>query len=231
MKLFDAGTAYEAVLDRNYMFHAELHENVERIMSLRRQPFTILDLGCGTVRHLARTLRRCNIAAYTGFDLSESALQEARRNLAPLNCPVALHHGDMLDGLTSATQRYDVIFSSFALHHLLSEQKAVFLEHAHRVLRDDGVMLLIDIAREPGEDRDAYIEAACHLVTTEWIALSPEARSAFCDHTRECDFPETSADIHTLAVRAGFTECREVNHPPRRYLWSLTKALSQTQSF
>jgi hypothetical protein len=64
----------------------------------------------------------------------------------------------------------------------------------------------------------------------EWIALSPEARNAFCDHTRECDFPETSADIHTLAVRAGFTECREVNHPPRRYLWSLAKALSQTRN-
>jgi len=57
-----------------FNFHAELHEEAAGLFSRHRQPFTILDLGSGTARHLAQTLRRCSIAAYTGFDLSESAL-------------------------------------------------------------------------------------------------------------------------------------------------------------
>lgn len=229
MELFDTGAAYDAVLDRNYMFHAELHEEAAGLFSQHQQPFSVLDLGCGTARNLAQTLQNCSVAAYTGFDLAESALQEARRNLASLNCPVTLYHGDMLDGLKAVTRQHDVIFSSFALHHLSLERKAVFFEHAHRVLRGAGIMLLIDIAREPGEDRAAYIEAACHRIAVEWVGLPPEARSAICDHVRECDFPETSADIHTLATRAGFTECREINHPPRHYLWRLTKAAARTR--
>jgi cyclopropane fatty-acyl-phospholipid synthase-like methyltransferase len=223
MELFDAGAAYDAVLEHNYMFHREIYEDVAHLLSHRQEPFTILDLGCGTARYMAQTLRNCTVTAYDGFDLSESALREARNNLAHLNCPVTLHHGDMLGGLTATTHKREVIFSGFAQHHLSWENKAAFFEHAHRVLHDDGMLLLVDAAREPDEDRDTFLDAYYRRIKTEWKALTPEAQDEVCCHMREYDFPETALDIHALAARAGFAGRREVNQFHRHHTWSFTK--------
>jgi len=64
-------------------------------------------------------------------DLSETALALAARTLEAPACPVTLGHGDILAALAEH-DAYDVIYSSFVLHHLATEQKGEFFRLASR---------------------------------------------------------------------------------------------------
>jgi SAM-dependent methyltransferase len=127
---FDEWSIYDQVLDRNYMYHDEIFRDVKRVLADRYEtrPFVLLDLGCGSARHLARALQGRSVSRYVGYDLSDVALAHARRNLTGLGCPVDLRRGDLLDGLRTGVEKFDVIFTSFALHHLATAQKATFFQ-------------------------------------------------------------------------------------------------------
>ena len=117
---FDEWWIYDQVLDHNYMYHDEIYGDVRRILADRHEnrPFVLLDLGCGSARHTARALQSRSVGRYVGYDLSDVALAHARRNLTVLNCPVELRRGDLLESLTVDGEKFDVILTSFALHHL-----------------------------------------------------------------------------------------------------------------
>jgi SAM-dependent methyltransferase len=97
---FDEWSIYDQVLDHNYMYHDEIYGDVRRILADRYEtrPFMLLDLGCGSARHLARALQGRPVSRYVGYDLSDVALAHARRNLTGLGCPVDLRRGDLLGG-------------------------------------------------------------------------------------------------------------------------------------
>ncbi len=99
-ELFDEWSVYDQVLDHNYMFHDAIYHDVQRFLAdhYDKRLFTILDLGCGSARHLGRVLQGCSVGRYIGYDLSDVALAHATRNLAGLGCPIELYQGDLLEG-------------------------------------------------------------------------------------------------------------------------------------
>ena len=159
----------------------------------------ILDLGCGSAQHLARVLKGRRIAGYVGYDLSETALVRASRNLAELGCPVDLRLGDLSDGVGSGEQKFDLLFSSFALHHVSATDKREFFRSAHRRLIENGSLLLIDTMRDDGEDRTAYLERYCAWLRRRCPMLSEEAFDLLAAHIRDNDFAETTADLREMA--------------------------------
>src|SRR2546423_607992 len=112
------------------MQHDEIDGDVRRILADRYEtrPFVLLDLGCGSARHLARALQGRSVSRYVGYDLSDVALAHARRNLTGLGCPVELHRGDLLESLRVGGEKFDVVLTSFALHHLAAAQKSTFFQ-------------------------------------------------------------------------------------------------------
>jgi len=224
-EIFNAWSVYDTVLENNYMFHNQIYEDVKHFLSVRyaQGPFTILDLGCGNARHLALALQNCSVACYRGYDLSEAAITQARHNLAYLNCPIELYQGDLLAGLQTNTEKYDLIFSSFALHHLTSDGKAAFFELAYHALDEKGIVLLIDTAREENEDRPSYLNRYCGWLRAEWKSMSSEELDFICNHIQNGDFPETTSGIRTLAARAGFPTCRELNQFRWHHTWCFEK--------
>ena len=214
---FDTWTIYEEVLDRNYMFHDEIYRGVQRFLANRygTRLFTILDLGCGSARHLAEALHGRSVRAYVGYDLSAEALHQARSNLASLGCPVELCQGELLAGLGASDKPFDLIFCSFALHHLSSADKAHFFKSAYHRLTENGRLLLIDTTREEDENLPGYLDRYCGWLRAEWKALPPEAQDAICDHIRNNDFPETPSALQVMAAAAGFARGVELN----RFRW------------
>jgi cyclopropane fatty-acyl-phospholipid synthase-like methyltransferase len=210
---FDAWATYEEVLDRNYMFHDEIYRGVQDFLAKRfgNRLFTILDLGCGSARHFARALRNRSVGTYVGYDLSAEALREAKENLAKIDCPVELRHGELLEGVRASDKPFDLIFSSFALHHLSSAEKAAFFQSAYSKLGGDGILLLIDTMREEDERREIYLDRYCAWMRAEWKALLPEAMDAFCDHVRNSDFPESPSTLQRMAAAAGFARGVEID--------------------
>jgi SAM-dependent methyltransferase len=133
-RFFEEWRVYDQILAHNSMHHDDIFRDLEKFFADRygARPFSILDLGCGSAQHLARALKGRRVAGYVGYDLSETALAHASRNLAALGCPVDLRLGDLLEGVGNGEQKFDLIFSSFALHHLSSSGKREFFQSAQR---------------------------------------------------------------------------------------------------
>jgi SAM-dependent methyltransferase len=227
-ELFDEWSIYDRVLDHDYMFHDEIFRDVQRLLAEHygERRFTLLDLGCGSARHLCRALEGRSVGCYAGYDLSDVALAHAKRNLAALGCPVELRHGDLLEGLMAGGERFDLIFSSFALHHLAPADKVIFLQSAYQRLEENGMLLLIDVMREENENRRVYLDRYCDWLRSEWKVLSAEALDALCDHIRNNDFPETTAAFRAMATDAGFSRCVEIN----RFRWHRTWCFEKSRS-
>jgi SAM-dependent methyltransferase len=216
---------YDQILIHNYMHHDEIFEDLRRFLAERygNASFNMLDLGCGSARHLARALAGRSLSGYTGYDLSDEALVHAKKNLDFLECPVDLRHGDLLDGVKNSAQSWDLVFSSFALHHLTSAQKADFLASAYRRLKPNGICLMIDTMRDAGEDRPTYFDRYCAWLESRCESLSPEQLALVFAHIRAGDFPESQEDFADMATRAGFARKSEIIRYRWHHGWCLSK--------
>jgi SAM-dependent methyltransferase len=217
--LFQAWSPYDVVLDQNYMFHRELHDRVGRILAGRSADgaYDLLDLGCGRARHLARILQDHPPASYRGFDLSTQALGLARENLAFLGERVRLVNADLTQGPGSGPA--DVVFSAFAIHHLDHAAKAALFRSIRSGLRPGGIFLLVDVVRDEGEPREAFLERYSQEIRSRWVALAERDVRDILEHIRTCDFPETDRGIRALARDAGLGECRDTERHGCHQLW------------
>ncbi|HEY1266849.1 MAG TPA: GNAT family N-acetyltransferase [Candidatus Binatia bacterium] len=224
-KFFDQMSFYEQVLDGNYMFHDEIYRAVARLLAdhYADRRFSVLDLGCGSARHLSRALAGRPISAYKGYDLAEPPLAVARQNLAAIGCPIELRRGDLVEALRNETAGFDLIFCGFSLHHLTAEEKAEFFQMAHRRLNIGGLLLIVDPAREEDEPRPIYLDHYCGWIRSEWKAMSPAAVDAICDHIWNNDYPETSRDLRAIAGESGFDRARELERFRWHHTWAFEK--------
>jgi cyclopropane fatty-acyl-phospholipid synthase-like methyltransferase len=215
---FDVWHTYRKVVANNYMNHMEIKAHIER--ALRAQfagrPFSFLDLGCGDAATLAPLLQsNMAIQRYKGVDLSETALALAAENLKSLSCPLDLVCRDILAALEADTGLYDVVYSSFALHHLSTEQKAEFFRRVTQKLEEDGILLLTDVVREEDESLPVYLRRYCDWLRSDWSALGAEEKASVCDHILNNDRPETFSVLKALAQAAGLGDATAV----ARYGW------------
>lgn len=201
----DSWSVYQKIITSNYMFHREIHVEVERLLdSFQPSSFAFLDLGCGDASMIAPLLKSHGTGSYTGVDLSDTALAQASSNLASLSCPITLKNTDMLRFLQEDTESYDVIFSSYALHHLNSHDKRTFLKACHRRLNSTGSLIMIDITRDEHQDLPEFLDTYCRIIELEWSDLSPEEANHVTNHVRENDLPEQTGDLRAMALNAGF---------------------------
>ena len=223
---FEEWSIYDQILSHNYMQHDEIFEDLKGFLAEHYgdEPFNVIDFGCGSARHLARALAGRRLSGYTGYDLSVEALAHARKNLDFLDCSLDLRHGDLLEGVKTTEQRCDVVFSSFALHHLSSAQKADFLDSAHRRLNPNGICLVIDTMRDAGEDRSVYLDRYCAWLASRCKTLSPQQLELVFAHIRAGDFPETREDFLEMATRAGFAGHTEILRYRWHHGWCLSKS-------
>ena len=210
-EFFNAWAVYRKVLTNNYMHHREIYQTVTALLAEHwaTLPFKLLDLGCGDASFLAPALHGRNIQHYVGFDLSDPALVLAAENMLPLGCKTELINIDFMEGLAQTKERFDIVFTSYALHHLSREEKAEFFRLAHSVLTEHGLLIIIDVMREPDETLPVYLDNYCQWVREEWHQLDEQDLTALTQHIRHNDLPETGADLSAMAKVEGF--CPAIN--------------------
>lgn len=201
---FDTWDIYQKVVAGNYMFHREIGAELKRVLRAHfdGRPISILDLGCGDAAALAPLLKGLALQRYRGVDLSETALALAAENLKALPCPVELTHGHILAALAEDSS-YDVIYSSFALHHLPAAQKAEFFSLATKRLNKGGLLLLVDVMREEDETLYVYHRRYCDWLRSSFGALNGGEKDLICDHIVNNDLPEPRSVLETQAKAAG----------------------------
>lgn len=213
-------TLYDALTAENYMFHRELYAGVAEILEKRRAtgPYKMLDLGCGNARFLAPCLRRVPAARYDGVDLSAAALAEGVSYLAGME-NVFLHEGDMVDFAETTPHRYDLIFTGYAVHHLKLEQKERLLRACARAVTPGGEIVMIDVLREDGQDRDSYLANYLRLMREEWTAISGAMIEEACAHVAAHDDPASYSELCAVAAKTGWPRVEVIDrHGPHHLL-------------
>jgi ubiquinone/menaquinone biosynthesis C-methylase UbiE len=204
-EVFEQWAMYDAVVQADYMAHAELVAALAAWARNQTVPLRIIDLGCGDAWLATHAFRDANVAQYRGVDVSESAAELAREHVtvwpgraevAAGNLAVVLHQVPDVSA--------NVVLASYSLHHFLSDAKLALIADCRRVLAPGGTFLWIDAVRRDDESRDEYINRLTHVMQHDWTALTPDQRSKACTHVRESDFPETGRWMQDHVQAAGF---------------------------
>ena len=194
------------------MFHREIGETVRSFAAeyFGEKPISLMDLGCGDASQTIAAFASCNVQFYQGCDVSSVALALAEKNLHAARIPHTLEKTDMLEAAAAADHGFDVIFSSFAMHHLGLQQKEALLKNVRTALKPDGVLILIDLALEADEDRHTYLENYLGYAETYWLEMTAGENLAVRNHAAEHDFPEKLNTYSHLAQQAGFARMRHL---------------------
>lgn len=138
-------------------------------------PKTLLDMGCGTGRHLAEFVKRG--LACDGFDLSEDMLAQARQRLS--GKPVGLAQANLTNFENS--KQYDLVVSMFAVMGYLvkNEDLVAGLRTARKHLLPSGVFIFDNwfgpavLAQKPEERRHEYKDGDRTIVRAVTPNLDP----------------------------------------------------------
>ena len=138
----------------------------------------VLDIGFGTGT-LTAALYENGHEIY-GQDFSSKMIEVASAKMPDAH----LYQGDFSQGLVEALlqQKYDFIVATYSLHHLSARQKAEFIPQLLRLLKDDGVLMIGDIAfrnRESMEScrrnaKDEWDEEEHYIIADELKELFPD---------------------------------------------------------
>ena len=136
------GLTYE---EDKYPFagYKEVLGNIYQTVMEKQHP-RVLDFGFGTATLTAKLYEQgCDIF---GQDFSQRMIELASEKMPGAK----LYQKDFSEGLAEPLlkQQYDYIITTYALHHLTDEQKVVFLRNLFTVLKDNGKILIGDVAFE-----------------------------------------------------------------------------------
>jgi len=197
---------YQKMIFHNYMHHAEFAGKTAALFeTLSQKNLHILDIGCGDVAPLLPVLQQAHVASYTGYDLSTAGLQLAAEHLKAHSFSSALKNGDMLSLILEEENQFDVIHSSFAIHHLQDDKKRELLQACYNKLLPGGKMIYTDVFRQPHISRDQYIDDYFSYIKNDWHLLTAEEKQPIYEHVRQYDFPSDIQETIRWIQLPGFS--------------------------
>ncbi len=160
-----------------------------------------VDLGCGTGNITQAFLARYPHANVVCVDLAPTMLEVARAKLGKTRA-VSFALCDVRD--YKFEKKFDVVFSSMALHHVEEHEKKAFYRKLFRALAPGGAFCNADIfhAPEPALQAMYYGQWAAEMARN----ISPERiKGVFAKHHEE-DRPTTMVAELDLLRAAGFKD-------------------------
>ena len=231
MDLFDRQwSSYRAIVEHNLMEHRQVADATADALQgwLAQRPAqarapSMVDLGCGDLALLAPLLQRAlgpvpYPSQWREGDLLTWAIAPATATAArPADRQGLAQAEGSTDGRESAgsaaaadhgqkhvATSIDILHSAFAIHHLDADQKATFLQGARQRISADGVFLWADVFREPGENRQAFLQRYSERVRNDWHQLTAEQAQHVIDHLNQFDIPADRTSIQATAEAAGW---------------------------
>ena len=218
-------STYQKVIAANYMLHKQF--GTATFSAIQREtavgPLCLLDLGCGDAALMADFLLNLPVNHYAGYDLSPSALGLARHNLGFLQKRLTLIEGPMEAMLPQEQHMFNIIHSSFAIHHLRDDQKGFFFNEIVNHLSEGGLFIYVDTYRQSGVHRSACIADYIAWMNSTWNKLKPEELETIEEHVSSFDHPASLELIEEIAVQAGLNVEEKLTDDPRHFYMTFRK--------
>ena len=196
---------YNRTVKSNILCHEKMFATLDVFLRDRFSgPFSFVDCGCGDGSAVVKTLVGTPVSQYVGIDAAPDVLDSAAKVMEDLHCPKRFVCSDMAKAIDELEEPVDVIFSSYALHHLSYDQKVDFIKSCWNSLKEGGYFIMVDGVREEGETREQWLtRAEKRFINASLNATQEEIRS-FMQHPIDADFPETLATFERLAKLQGW---------------------------
>jgi SAM-dependent methyltransferase len=155
------------------------------------QEMQIVDFGCGDATPIKEILKNLNLKSYIGIDGSEHVLQLAANQLTDINCEKNFICDNMENVIKELDDHScDIIFSSYALHHLNTKSKSEFISLCYSKLKKNGFFFLVDVVLSDNHTRDDWL----NLLEKRFYQFNPNVPeniiTEMLKHPQESDFPE-----------------------------------------
>ena len=208
-------SSYRAVVEHDLMEHqavaAATAAALDSWLSARAPEVPaprMVDLGCGDLALLSPVLRCLPLGSYTGLDLTAQVLPLAQRSLGDVAYPCRWIEGDLLhwasDPAGDGDKPVDILHSAFAIHHLSDQEKRTLLQCLRTRIAPEGLFIWVDVFREAGEARDAYVKRYLHRIASSWPQLSAQQQEHVSSHLATYDNPADRGTIEATALAAGW---------------------------
>ena len=207
---FQGWQLYQSVVQNNLMEHREIGTALRSVFESIDPGFSVLDLGCGDSSMAIKALEGLRVSSYTGVDLTAPALEIARANFHG-NYSATWVHANMVDYIARCDQQFDVIMTSFAMHHLPADIKQPWLIDIAKHLNPTGRLILIDTCCPAGLSRDETVQSYLDLIA-DW-PLSDADKASIAAHMWSSDYPESEAFMADALTAAGLTHSMIYKHP------------------
>lgn len=148
--MFDSVNSY-------YKFHSKIYDLtrwsilfgrnsiLNHLPTLASDNLKILDLGCGTGKHLAKLAQKYPQAQITGLDASSEMITKAQTKIDSL--PNISIHKSTFDKFLHQNNKYDLILCSYSLS--LFGNNTIFLTDIYSTLKDNGKIIVVDFDTTP----------------------------------------------------------------------------------
>lgn len=206
---FQGWQLYQSVVQNNCMEHREIGTELRRVFESIDPEFSVLDLGCGDSSMAIKALEGLRVTSYTGVDLTAPALEIARANFRGAYSATWVH-ANMVDFIASSDQQFDVIMTSFAMHHLPADIKQAWLVDIAKHLTPRGCLVLIDTCCPLGKSRDETVQTYLDIIA-DW-PVSTVDKATIAKHMWSSDFPESEAFINDALIAAGLSHTTIYHH-------------------
>lgn len=115
------------------------------------RPGRALDIGCGRGENaIILAMSGCDV---TGIDLAENAISDAKLKAIERHVKINFVSGNVLQmDQIFREGEFDIVIDSGLFHVMTDEERPVFAQQVHRVLKKDGKYFMLCFSdKEPGE--------------------------------------------------------------------------------
>lgn len=192
---------YLDAININHLFHREMIQAFHALVSSRfhNKPFSMVDVGCGDSSTLVPLLEQTQISSYVGIDAAADVLNLARENTSTMECQKEFICDDMMNAIYQINAPVDIIYSSYAIHHLSFNQKVEFLYVCKEKLAENGLLVLIDVILAPNQSRQEWLVALGERTKLLIPDMSMEELNNRMRHPIASDYPESIATYQQIA--------------------------------
>lgn len=183
--------SYQVAVKNDLLYHQEMFGLLKQSLDqyFAGRSFSFADFGCGDCESLASVLQFFPVEKFLGVDAAESVLAKAPKMMAKVSGKKEFLSKDMLEACNQLTdESFDVIFTSYALHHFTTEEKAGFIKKCQSSLKPGGLFILVDGVRTKGQSREEWLQVMEN--ETETRGQDWAAQNHAVEHMRSSDFPE-----------------------------------------